>query len=157
MAYNNPRGLPIADMGPTITTLCACTLADYSSSGTTTPVVGDAVTLSSTGSFYVKRCGDDTFARMGRVTKIEVAPTGTLVGYIGVEWFDMIRLISFSCSILANATLGNVVSKAGADSVASDFDAAEAQGSNGGNFICWAKSAATGVGTILGALFPKDS
>lgn len=154
MSYTNPRGLPIADMGATITTLCACTLADYSGGGTQTPVVGDAVTISTTFNFGAKRCGDEVAVKIGRVTKIEVAPTGTATGYIGVEWFDLIRLISFPCATLANASLGNSIEKAGADTVAADWDAPDASGSN---FICWAKSAATGAGTILGALFPKDN
>jgi len=141
-------------MGPTITTLCACTLADYSAGGTQTPVIGDAVTLSTTGNFYVNRCPDVQANKFGRVTKIELAPAGSVAGYVAVEWFDLLRLIAFPCGTLAQATLGNSIEKNGDTTVASDFDAPDAAGSN---FVCWAKSAATGAGTLLGALFAKDN
>jgi hypothetical protein len=154
MPYTNPRGLPIADMGTTIVALCACTLADYSGGGTQTPLVDDLVTWSATGDFYVKRAGNHATGPYGRVTKVEVAPTGTAVGYIAVEWLDVDRFVRLDVSNLANATRGNRCQKAGADTVAHDWDATAATGSN---LLCVAKSAATGAGFVCAAVLARDS
>lgn len=152
MAYTNPRGLPVAgDIGPTITTECACTLADYTAAGTTTPVVGDAVTFSATGSWYVARAGDEKAKGLGRVTKIDVAPVGTAVGYITVEWLDVIRFVELPCSVLANVTLGNSCEKAGDTATAADYDAPDAMTTTG-SMMAVAVSAASGVGTIMAAV-----
>jgi predicted dehydrogenase len=151
MAYTNPRALPIADIGPTLVTLCACTLADYTSGGTQTPVVGDVVTFSTTGDWYAKRAGDELNQLVGRVTKIEVAPTGGALGYIGVEWLDVVRFVAFPCTVLANVTRGNQVEKAGADTVAADWDAPDALST--AKIVVVAKSAASGAGTFVGAVF----
>ena len=84
MAYTNPRTITKqSDIGYDLRTLCACTLADYTAGGTTTPAVDDAVTFSATGDMYVKRAGDTQAKWLGFVEKVELAPTGTNVGYIG--------------------------------------------------------------------------
>ena len=101
MPYFNPRGLGVSDIGPTLVTLCACTLADYAASGTTTPVVGDTVTFSATGNHYVKRCPDNQVAKFGRVTKIELAPTGTDLGFLVVEWLDVVRFVRLTIDDLS--------------------------------------------------------
>ncbi len=152
MAYTNPRGIGVSDQGPTLVTLCACTLTDYTVAGTTTPVVGDGVAFSATGDMYVARLADEVATGpMGRVTKIAVAPVGSAVGYLAVEWDNVIRLRSFPCATLANATRGNKIEKAGDTSVAADYDAPDSF-TAGSNILCVAKSAATGVGTLLGAV-----
>src|SRR5260370_38269121 len=107
MAYTNPRGLPIADMGVTLVALCACTLADYSSGGTQTPLIGDIVTWSATGDFFVKRCAAATAIAMGRVSKIEVAPAGTTPGYVAVEWLAVERFVPLNVLSLPPITRGN--------------------------------------------------
>jgi hypothetical protein len=149
MAFTNPRGLPIADMGyPAPTMLMACTLADYTVAGTTTPVVGDLVTFSTTANFYVKRAPDNQTKWLGVVQKIDTAPSGTALGYIVVEWVDIIRFVSVPVAVLANVTLGNSLIKNGDTATAADWDAAATTGS----IIAIAKSAATGAGTALGAV-----
>lgn len=153
MAYTNPRGLAIADMGQTLVTLCACTLADYTSGGTQTPLVDDVVTFSATGDWFVKRAGAGAASKLGRVTKIEVAPTGTATGFIAVEWLDVERFLSLDCAVLANATRGNAAKKVGADTTAHDWDA---QAATGSNLLVVAKSAASGAGTIQVAVLAKD-
>lgn len=149
MPYTNPRGLPIADMGTTLVALCACTLADYSSGGTQTPLVGDIVTWSATGDFFVKRCGAGVAAGMGRVVKIEVAPVGTAVGYVAVEWLDVERFVQLNVLSLATITRGNRITKNGADTVAEDW---QAPASTGSQWLAVAKSAATGAGKCLAAI-----
>ncbi len=153
MAFTDPRGIGISDQGNLLVTLMACTLADYSAGGTQTPLVDDIVTFSSTGDFFVKRVGDEKAANCGRVTKIAVAPVGTAVGAVSVEWLDVSRFVRLDCSVLANATRGNVCEKAGADTVAHDWDAPDA---TGGNLLCIAKSAATGAGFLEAAVLYKD-
>jgi hypothetical protein len=139
-------------MGATLTALCACTLADYSSGGTQTPLVGDVVTFSATGDFYVKRCAANNAVAMGRVTKIEVAPVGTSVGYIGVEFLDVERFVvcglNTAISNLANVTRGQRMVKNGADTVAEDW-VSQASGSQ---WLVVAKSAATGTGQAVCAI-----
>jgi hypothetical protein len=149
MAYTNPRGLAIADAGTLLVAACQCTLADYTAGGTTSPAVDDLVTFSATGDFYVKRCGAGQAAAIGRVTKVEKAPSGTAVGVIGVEWLDVERLVALSASNLSNVTRGNRAKKAGADTTANDWDAT---GASGSQFLVVAKSAATGAGTFLAAV-----
>src|SRR4051794_36005280 len=123
MAYTNPRGLPVADMGARLATLNACTLADYAASGTTAPVVDDVVTVSTTGNWYVKRAPDNTTGKLGKVTKVELAPAGTALGYVAVEWLDAIRVVELTTDDLATCTLGNSAIKDGDTSVADNFDA----------------------------------
>lgn len=150
MAYTNPRGLGVSDQGNRLETLMACTLADYTSGGTQTPLVGDVVTFSATGNYFVKRAGDDTFANVGVVTKVELAPVSTALGYVAVEWIDVQRFVSLPCATLANATLGDACSKVGDDTHSADWDAADALSTN--KLLCIAKSAATGAGTIAAAV-----
>src|SRR5947209_5641868 len=149
MPYTNPRGLPIADMGTTLVALCTCTLADYSAGGVQTPVVGDIVTWSGTGDFYVKRCAAAVAAGMGRVSKIEIAPSGTTPGFLAVEWLDVERFVALNVLSLATITRGNRITKNGADTVAEDW---QAPGATGSQWLAVAKSAASGVGTCLAAI-----
>ena len=148
MAFTDPRGLPIADIGVTLTTLCACTLADYTAAGTTTPAVDDLVTFSATGDWYVKRAPDNQTKLLGRVKKIELAPNGTNKGYITVEWLDVVRFVECTVANLANVTLGDSLIKNGDTTVAQDFDATATTG----NIIAVARSATSGAGTALGAV-----
>ena len=149
MAYVNPRGLAVADRGTLVVALQACTLADYTVGGTTTPAVDDLVTFSGTGDHFVKRCGAAQAAAIGRVTKIEKAPTGTDTGFIGVEWLDVERFVKLTSSNLANVTRGNRAKKLGADTTANDWDAT---GATGSPFLVTAKSAASGAGDFLVAV-----
>jgi hypothetical protein len=149
MSYTNPRGLPVSDQGSFLTTQCACTLADYTAAGTTTPVVGDIVTPTSTGNWYVARAGDDVTKRLGRVTKIDLAPVSTALGYITVEWLDAIRVCELDTDDLSTVTLLDSAIKDGDTTVANNFDA----GSTTGNLIVVSKSGTSGAGTIAAMLF----
>jgi hypothetical protein len=80
-----------------------------------------------------------------------VAPTGTATGFVSVEWDNVVRFRVFPCTVLANVTRGNEVEKAGADTVAADFDAPDAY-TAGSTMMVVAKSAATGAGTFVAAV-----
>ena len=149
MAFVNPRGLAIADMGKARAALQACTLADYATGGTTQPAVDDLVTFSATGDHYVKRCPAAQATGIGRVTKVEKPPSGSELGLVTVEWLDVERFMRLTSSNLANVTRGNRAKKLGADSVAADWDATAATGSQ---FLVTAKGAATGSGEFLVAV-----
>ena len=149
MAYVNPRGLAIADMGTTTVALQACTLADYTSGGTTTPAVDDLITFSATGDHYVKRCPAAQAAAIGRVVKVEKAPAGTDAGFVTVEWLDVERFLKLTSSNLSNVTRGNRAKKLGADTTANDWDAT---GATGSQFLVTAKAAASGAGDFLVAV-----
>ena len=149
MPYINPRSLAIADMGTLVVALQACALADYATGGTTTPTVDDLVTFSATGDHFVKRCPTAQAVAIGRVTKIEKAPSGTETGYLAVEWLDVERFLKLTSGNLTNVTRGNRAKKLGADSVANDWDATGAAGSQ---FLVTAKAAATGAGDFLVAV-----
>lgn len=149
MPYTNPRGLPVSDIGGTLTTLCACTLADYTAAGTTTPVVGDIVATSTTGNWYVSRAADNATKKLGRVTKVDLAPAGTALGYVVVEWLDAIRVVVLDTDDLSTVTLGNSAIKDGDTTVANNFDAL----STTGNLIVVAKSGTSGAGTVAAMLF----
>lgn len=148
MAYVNPRPLAIADRGTFVTCLMATTLAVYTVAGTTTPVVGDIVTFDSGGNHYVARAADNVTKRIGRVTKIELAPVSTSVGYLVVEWLDVVRFVSVDTDDQSTVTLLNSLIKDGSTAVANNFDA----GATTGNIIAIAKSATSGAGTVLGAV-----
>src|ERR1041385_7056711 len=136
----------MTDIGPTITTLCACTLADYSSGGATAPAVVDVVSVSATGDWYVKRPGANHTKLLGRVVKVVQAPAGTAVGYVQVEWLDVVGFRQVAVSNLSNVTRGNSAKQINADSAAGeDFDAQATTG----NLIVVAKSAASGGGTAV--------
>jgi hypothetical protein len=149
MGYINPRGLAIADMGTTTVALQACTLADYTSGGTTTPAVDDLVTFSATGDHYVKRCPSAQAAAIGRVAKVEKAPAGTDAGFVVVEWLDVERFLKLTSSNLTNVTRGNRAKKLGADTTANDWDAT---GATGSQLLVTAKAAASGSGDFLVAV-----
>lgn len=149
MAYTNPRSLPVADQGPTITTQGVCTLTDYTAAGTTTPVVGDIVTPSATGNWYVKRAADNDTKKLGRVTKIDLAPAGSALGALTVEWLDAIRVLELDTDDLATCTLLNSAIKDGDTAVANNFDAGAATG----NLIVVSKSGTSGAGTMAAMLF----
>ena len=149
MAFVNPRGLAIADMGSGVVSLQACTLADYTAGGVTQPAVDDLVTFSATGDHFVKRCGAAQATGIGRVTKVERAPAGTEQGLVTVEWLDVERFMRLVSSNLANVTRGNRAKKLGADTVANDWDAT---GATGSQLLVTAKGAASGSGEFLVAV-----
>jgi hypothetical protein len=149
MGYINPRGLAIADMGTTTVALQACTLADYTTGGTTTPAVDDLVTFSATGDHFVKRCPSAQAAAIGRVAKVEKAPAGTDAGFVVVEWLDVERFLKLTSSNLTNVTRGNRAKKLGADTTANDWDAT---GATGSQLLVTAKAAASGSGDFLVAV-----
>ena len=149
MAFVNPRGLAIADAGTTMVSLQACTLADYTAGGTAQPAVDDLVTFSATGDHFVKRCPAAQATAIGRVTKVEKAPSGSEQGLVTVEWLDVERFMRLTSSNLTNVTRGNRAKKLGADTTASDWDATAATGSQ---FLVTAKGAATGSGEFLVAV-----
>ena len=149
MPYTNPRGLAVTDIGPTLTTLCAYTRADYTSGGTATPAEDDIVTFSATGNWYVKRAADNAAAKLGQVVKVEKEAAGTDVGYVTIEWLDVIRFVECAVDDLTTVTLGNAALKDGADSVANNMDAPAGAGSN---LIVVAKSGTSGAGTFVAAL-----
>ena len=120
-----------------------------SAGGTTQPAVDDLVTFSATGDHFVKRCPAAQAAAIGRVTKIETAPSGSEQGLIGVEWLDVERFLQLTTSDLANVTRGNRAKKLGADTTAADWDAT---GPPGSPFLVTAKAAATGSGDFLVAV-----
>jgi hypothetical protein len=148
MAYTNPRGLAQTDIGETLCTLCACTLADYSTAGTIQPAVDDIVTFSVAGSWYAKRAVDNQVSKLGRVAKVEKAPSGTDAGYVTVEWVDVIRFVQLSTDDLTTVTLGNSAIKDGDTSNASNFDALATTG----NLVVVAKSGTSGAGTFVAAV-----
>lgn len=137
------------EAGEDFTHLHACTLADYSAAGTTTPVVGDAVEVSSTGNWYVKRAADDRSKRMGEVVKVELAPVSTSVGYLVIRWYDAIRVVELDSDDATSCTLANSLIKDGDTSVADNFDA----GSTTGPIVCVSKSAASGAIKAYGLVF----
>jgi hypothetical protein len=149
MAFVNPRGLAIADAGPAMAALQACTLADYATGGVTQPVVEDLVTFSATGDHFVKRCPAAQATAIGRVTKVEKAPAGSELGLVMVEWLDVERFMRLTTSNLANVTRGNRAKKLGADTVSVDWDAT---GATGSQLLVTAKGAATGSGEFLVAV-----
>jgi hypothetical protein len=148
MPYTNPRGQALTDIGEAITTLGAYTLADYTAGGTTQPAVNDIVTFSATGNWYVKRCPDNQTSKLGQVKKIEKQASGTSVGYVVVQWLDVVRLVEVDCDDMSTMTLGNSAIKDGDTTVADNFDALATTG----NLIVIAKSATSGAGTALCAL-----
>ncbi len=111
-------------------------------------MVGDIVTFSGTANWYVARAPDTTGKLLGRVTKIEVAPVSTALGYIGVEWLDVERFVVLSVLDLSESTLGDSAIKDGDTTVASDMNAA----STTGVLKVVAKSGTTGAGTICCAV-----
>jgi len=148
LPYTNPRGLAGSDIGDILRTLCACTLADYTAGGTTSPAVDDIVTNSATGNWYVKRAPDNDVAFLGRVVKIEKAPVGTEQGRVLIEWLDVIRFVELSTDDLSTVTLGNAAIKDGDTTVANNFDA----GGTTGNLIVVSKSGTSGAGTFVAAV-----
>jgi hypothetical protein len=129
--------------------LHACTLAAYTAGGATAPAVGDIVTIDTTGNWYVERAPDNATKRLGQVTKIELAPSGTDVGYVVVEWFDCERVVEVDTDDATSVTLGNSLIKDGDTSVADNFDA----GATTGSIIAVSKSAASGAIKAYGMVF----
>lgn len=137
------------EVGPDLTHIAACTLADYTVAGTTTPVVGDIVEVSSTGNWYVKRAANDTTKRLGEVVKVELAPSGSALGYLVVRWLDAIRVVEVDVDDATTVTLANSLIKDGDTTVADNFDA----GSTTGPIVCVSKSAASGAIKAYGLVF----
>lgn len=102
----------------------AYTLAGYSVAGTYAAAVGDIVTPDATGDWYVERAADNTAKHLGIVTKIELAATGTAVGYLVVEWFDAVRVVAIPTDDAATVTLLNSAKKDGDTTVGGVMDAA---------------------------------
>jgi hypothetical protein len=127
----------------------ACTLADYSAAGTTTPVVGDVVTVSATGNWFVKRAGDGVTKRLGIVRKIELAPVSTATGYVDVEWLDANRVVEVDTDDATTVTLGNSLITDGDTTVAHNFDA----GATTGPIVAVALAAAAGATKAYGLVF----
>ena len=136
------------NIGPALRTMCQYTLTDYTAAGTTAAVVDDMVTISATGNWYVKRAGDNVVAKMGRVSKIEKAAVGTAVGFLVIEWFDVVRFVKLTTDDLTTVTLANSAIKDGDTSVADNVDAGAATG----NLIAVSKSGTSGAGTICAAV-----
>lgn len=135
--------------GEDFTHLHVCTLTDYTAAGTTVPVVGDIVEHSTTGNWYVKRAADDLTGRMGEITKIELAPSGSDLGYVVVSWFDALRIVELDCDDATTATLGNAAIKDGNTTVADNFDA----GATTGNMKVVAKSGTSGAIKLYAAVY----
>lgn len=129
--------------------LHACTLADYTVAGTTTPVVGDYVSVSATGNWYVSRTADNVTKRIGIVRKIELAPSGTALGYLVVSWIDGIRVVELDCDDATTITLGNSLIKDGDTSVAANVDGLATTGP----IVCVSKSATSGAIKAYGLVF----
>lgn len=143
------------EAGEALTHLHAYTLADYTVAGTTAAVArdgdtpGDLVTVSSTGNWYVKRPGDGVTKRLGEVVKVEVAASGSAVGYLVVEWIDADRVKEVASDDATTVTLGNSLITDGDTSVSHNFDA----GSTTGPIVCVSKSAASGAIKAYGLVF----
>ena len=148
MPFVDPRVLAVDNIGPPLRTLCAYTLVDYTAAGTTAAAVDDVVVFSTTGNWYVKRAPDNAVSFFGKVVKIEKAAVGTAVGYVMVEWYDVVRFVRLTTDDLATCTLGNAAIKDGDTTVADNFDA----GGTTGNLKVVAKSGTAGAGTICAAL-----
>lgn len=130
--------------------LHSTTLANYTAAGTTPPAVGDIVTLGGAdGNWSVERAADNAAKRLGEVTKIELAPTGSATGYLVVQWFDCERVIEVDTDDLSTVTLGNSLIKDGDTSVADNFDA----GATTGSLIAVSKSGTSGAGKAYGMMF----
>ncbi len=139
------------EAGNDLTFAARCTLADYTAAGTTTPVVGDIVTPSSTGDWYVTRQADNATKRFGEVIKIELAPVSTAVGFLVVRWLDAVRIVACTVDDAAECTLLDSLIKDGDTSVADNFDAKATTGpivlvSKGG-------LSTNGAGEVYGIVF----
>lgn len=142
------RSLKVADYGDRMSTLCQFTRADYTAAGTTDPAVGDYVTWSATGNWYVKIVPDNQVGKMGRVTKLEKSGASGAVGECVVEWFDLLTIVSLETDDLTTITLGNSCIKDGNTTVLANVDA----GASTGNFIAVAKSGTSGAGQVAAAV-----
>lgn len=142
------RGLPLADVGLSLVTLATYTRDRYSNSSASDPEAGDLVTLGAGANHEVFLCADGTTARLGRVTRVESLSESTDEGRVVVEWFDLVRFVTVPCDDLSTATLGKAAIKDGDQDVRANCDA----GGTTGSLIVWAKSAATGSGTLLCAV-----
>lgn len=129
--------------------LHACTLADYTAAGTTTPVVGDYVSVSATGNWYVSRTADNVTKRIGVVRKIELAPVSTSLGYLTVAWCDAIRVVELDTDDATTVTLANSLIKDGDTSVAANVDG----GATTGPIVCVSKSGTSGAVKVYGLVF----
>ena len=141
MAY--PIVSPNGPCGPSLVLVHPCTLADYTAGGVTTPAVDDIVIISAGGNWYVKEAADDDTKRIGRITKVELAPAGTAVGYVVVEWLDAIRVVRVAVDDLTQTAITKSAILDGVGS-AGNFDAAATTGP----LVVAAESAASGAGTV---------
>lgn len=135
--------------GDEFTHLHSYTLTDYTAAGTTAAVVGDIVEVSSNANWAVKVAADDLTKRMGEVTKIELAASGSDTGYLVVSWLDAIRVVEVDSDDASTCTLANSLIKDGNTTVKDNFDA----GSTTGPIVCVSKSAASGAIKAYGLVF----
>ena len=135
--------------GESFVHLHAYTLADYTAAGTTAAAVGDIVTPSVTGNWYVTRAADNATKRLGKVTKVELAASGSAVGYLVVSWIDAYRVVELDCDDATTVTLVNSLIKDGDTSVANNVDAP----STTGGIVCVSKSATSGAIKVYGLVF----
>lgn len=142
------RSIKVADYGALLPLLCQFTQVDYTAAGTSDPAVGDYVTWSATGNWYVKIAPDNTVGKMGRVTKLEKTGASSAVGQCVVEWFDLLAVVSLETDDLSTVTLGNSVIKDGNTTVLANVDAGAATG----NMIAVAKSGTSGAGQVAAAV-----
>lgn len=126
MAY--PTVGLVGARGPALVLEHACTLADYTAGGTTTPEVDDIVTPSAGGNYYVKAAADDATKRLGRIVKVDKAPTGTAVGYVTVEWLDAIRVVQVPTDDVGTTALIQSAIVDGTNGSAGNFDAGATTG-----------------------------
>lgn len=134
--------------GPSFAHAAACTLADYTAAGTTTPVVGDLVTVTATGNWFVARVANDVTKRLGIVRKIELAPVSSSVGYLVVEWLDAHRVVELDTDDATTVTLANSAIKDGDTTVAHNVDA----GATTGPLVVVSKSATAAAAAKVYAL-----
>ena len=137
------------EAGPEFTHLHSYKLADYTAAGTYAGAVGDIVTVSSDHNWAVEIAGDDTTKRLGEVTKIELAASGTAAGYLMVRWFDAMRVVEVDSDDATSCTLGNSLIKDGDTTVEDNFDA----GATTGPIVCVSKSATSGAIKAYGLVF----
>lgn len=131
------------ERGPELVCAHFCTLADFTSGGATTPTVGMVVTPSAGGNWYVKEAANDATKRLGVITKVTLAPTGTALGIVEVKWLDAVRVVKLATDDLTTTALIQSAIVDGAGNLG-NFDA----GSTTGPLVVVSESAASGAGHV---------
>lgn len=145
--------MPVRDLGGAevwannfpLAHLCNYVLANYTAAGTVAPVDGDLVTFGTAGPWQVVRLPDNQGSKIGRVK----GNPNTVDLTVNVEWLDCLGFVKLNADDLSAVTLGNSAIKHGNTTVANYVDAAAGTG----NLIVVEKSAATGAGWIICAIF----